>query len=384
MATSKKSNLLPTPTSGRADQEMSPSQEKRHTKNLAQKIQTCSQEDFPASRFPKPENAEARMTTAISGRKCFELSALSNRAGSSLKTCADYLLCKTEWYSSKCVLTWKIPVTKSSRLLFQLSPSTLRTEETGSGLLLTPSAIRPIERKSAESYLKRQANRNKTGRHTVPPGNLYEQLLAGGASDLRKTRLWPKLLGTPKAQDSRAAMRDRGKHNMGEQVQEAINALLPTPRVSEKEGAPVKNAELKNGRWSRVNRKGVRFGVKVKDVLAMIPTPTQADYKSRGRNSKQIGVDNLIKILGTPRATQSIRSERFRKGRMPSPEEVVAMLPTPRAANPGSRPNKKGGKVLNEEVGKEAGLKLQPNFVEWMMGYPQNWTDLNLPNQGIG
>jgi hypothetical protein len=176
--------------------------------------------------------------------------------------------------------------------------------------------------------MKREMNRNKTGRHTVPPGNLYEQLLAGGASDLRMTRLWPKLLGTPKAQDSRAAMRDRGKHNMGEQVQEAINALLPTPRVSEKEGSPVKNAELKNGRRSRTNRKGVRFGVKVKDVLAV--------------------------------------------------------LPTPRAGNPGSRPNKKGGKVLNEEVGREAGLKLQPNFVEWMMGYPQNWTDLNSRNQDTG
>jgi hypothetical protein len=225
-------------------------------------------------------------------------------------------------------LTWKIPVTKSSRLLFQLSPSTLRTEETESGLLLTPSAIRPIERKNPESYLKRQANRNKSGRNTVPPGNLYEQLLAGGASDLRKTRLWPQLLGTPKAQDSRAAMRDRGKHNMGEQVQAAINALLPTPRVSEKEGSPVKNAELKNGRWSRLNRKGVRFGVKVKDVLAI--------------------------------------------------------LPTPRAGNPGSRPNRKGGKILNEEVGKGAGLRLQPNFVEWMMGYPQNWTDLNCQNQDIG
>jgi hypothetical protein len=235
-------------------------------------------------------------------------------------------------------LTWKIPVTKSSRLLFQLSPSTLRTEETESGLLLTPSAIRPIERKNPESYLKRQANRNKSGRNTVPPGNLYEQLLAGGASDLRKTRLWPQLLGTPKAQDSRAAMRDRGKHNMGEQVQEAINALLPTPRVSEKEGSPVKNAELKNGRWSRVNRKGVRFGVKVKDVLAMLPTPSVMDMRNDIRKPEE-------------------RSDQAKKG---------------------------GCSNLREKVGNAPGLRLQPNFVEWMMGYPQNWTDLNCQNQDIG
>jgi hypothetical protein len=49
---------------------------------------------------------------------------------------------------------------------------------------------------------------------------------------------------------------------------ETVYGLLPTPRVSETEGAPVKNAEWKNGSWSRMNQKGVRFGVKVKDVLA--------------------------------------------------------------------------------------------------------------------
>jgi len=137
-------------------------------------------------------------------------------------------------------------------------------------------------------------------------------------------------------------------------IKERGSGLLPTPRVSETEGAPVKNAELRNGSWSRENRKGVRFGVKVKDVLA-------------------------------------------------SP-----MLPTPRAGNPGSRPNKKGGKILAEEVkkvmlptpnardtrgksikrdrmpdiihgydrGVDTGLKLQPSFVAWMMGFPLNWTEL--------
>jgi hypothetical protein len=35
------------------------------------------------------------------------------------------------------------------------------------------------------------------------------------------------------------------------------------------------------------------------------------------------------------------------------------------------------------QSGTKTGLKLQPNFVEWMMGYPQNWTDLNFQNQNI-
>jgi len=44
-------------------------------------------------------------------------------------------------------------------------------------------------------------------------------------------------------------------------------AMLPTPRVSDTEGAPVTNAECINGSWSRENKDGVRWGVKVKDVL---------------------------------------------------------------------------------------------------------------------
>jgi len=57
--------------------------------------------------------------------------------------------------------------------------------------------------------------------------------------------------------------------------------------------------------------------------------------------------------------------------------KVLSILPTPRAGNPGSRPNKKGGRVLAEEIGKETGkrLRLSVAFVNWMMGYPDGWCD---------
>lgn len=42
---------------------------------------------------------------------------------------------------------------------------------------------------------------------------------------------------------------------------------LPRPRVADTEGAPVKNSVLYCGSWSRENKKGVRYGVKLKDVL---------------------------------------------------------------------------------------------------------------------
>lgn len=89
-------------------------------------------------------------------------------------------------------------------------------------------------------------------------------------------------------------------------------------------------------------------------------------------------------------------------------ENDFGFWPTPRAGNPGSRPNRKGGKILAEEVKKwptprttdsntaaskriqnakegkgefqlrEAvgGGKLNPTWVEWLMGWPSEWTDL--------
>lgn len=73
-------------------------------------------------------------------------------------------------------------------------------------------------------------------------------------------------------------------------------------------------------------------------------------------------------------------------------KDHIAMLPTPRAqeANGGIEKTENGqiirkngtchGAKIKDIVGTDLGLKLQPNFVEWMMGYPPNWTDLNSPS----
>ena len=68
---------------------------------------------------------------------------------------------------------------------------------------------------------------------------------------------------------------------------------------------------------------------------------------------------------------------------------VSGFWPTPRAGRPGSRPNGKGGKVLQEEVQIAEGIRkrgqkvkpkslpgLSPEWVEWLMGWPIGWTDL--------
>ena len=65
---------------------------------------------------------------------------------------------------------------------------------------------------------------------------------------------------------------------------------------------------------------------------------------------------------------------------------MANLLPTPKAIDGIVRHSKKmaekkfneGGDVdLTIAVGMNTGMKLQPEFVEYMMGYPAGWTDLS-------
>lgn len=153
--------------------------------------------DSPASHSVTQGEEKARQMTAISGQTCFESYKTSSQTGSSLKMCAASLLGTTAWYSSRCALTWKAKVMKSNRLLFQLAPSTLRTGETGSGLLPT---------------VQTQGLKVCKNRKSVP-------------------------------------------------------MILPTPVASDYEGGVCKDAKIENGRWLRMNSKGQRFGVKIRDAV---------------------------------------------------------------------------------------------------------------------
>ena len=60
----------------------------------------------------------------------------------------------------------------------------------------------------------------------------------------------------------------------------------PTPRVSDTEGGVMHNVELKDGSFSRTNKQGVRWGVKLRDASESWSTPRgkgQEGYKSRAK-----------------------------------------------------------------------------------------------------
>jgi hypothetical protein len=61
----------------------------------------------------------------------------------------------------------------------------------------------------------------------------------------------------------------------------------------------------------------------------------------------------------------------------------AGLLPTPKQGgidDCNERAIKK--KQLSAIVGKETGLKLQPSFVEWMMGYPIDYTKIEIELTG--
>lgn len=228
----------------------------------------------PANPSPLPDEDEARQTTATSGQTCLRLFDTQNPNGSSLRTCVDSLLGTKAWYSKQCALTWKAKVTKSNRLLFQLSPSVRRTGEIESG---------------------------------------------------------------------------------------SSQGMLPTPRVSETEGAPVKNAKFNGKSWSRTNAKGVRFGVKVKDVVetlnqpqGLIPTPT-ASLSADGQDPQE-----FIRQMKERRERTKIavKEGRVKAGSGRSMNLIVTVAATT---------------LTGIETGKK--LRLQPAMTQWMMGYPDLWTE---------
>ncbi len=199
-----------------------------------------SRGDSPAKDSAKQEKEKAVTMIATSGQKCLELYKLSSQHGSLLKMFVESLVLSKAWFSSKCVLTWKMKDTKFKRSIFQLAASTPRTGEKGSG-------------------------------------------------------------------------------------------LLPTARASMANGASQK--EIANG-----NPKG-----RLKTEIAMLPTPQAIDAAGKGR------------------------APRLKKDMKRNPD------------TPGSW----RADLKDVVYGNKTGLKLQPNFVAWMMGFPQNWTDLNYPNQSI-
>jgi hypothetical protein len=136
-----------------------------------------------------------------------------------------------------------------------------------------------------------------------------------------------KMFPTP-TQDS-ASERTK-KYSQGGMPLPMAVKMFPTPTASDMEGGAAKDVQIQNGHFFRENKKGVRWGVKLRDAIEMYPTPVSRDYKD---------------------AAYNITWKESRDQKSSMPRQVL-------------KDNKPGG-------------KLNPNFVELLMGYPMNWTKID-------
>tara|TARA_R100000149_G_C5844767_1_gene115514 strand:- start:145 stop:963 length:819 start_codon:yes stop_codon:yes gene_type:complete len=128
--------------------------------------------------------------------------------------------------------------------------------------------------------------------------------------------------------------------------------MLPTPTASDVEGGVAKDVQYKNGNFFRENQKGERWGVKLRDAVSILPTPTTMDHLP------QRGFESMVK-----------QTQVHRKGRtkLANLREAV----NPEAVKLFNQLQNSNGNIKEidlTQTGKN--IYLNPHFVEEMMGYP--------------
>lgn len=108
-------------------------------------------------------------------------------------------------------------------------------------------------------------------------------------------------------------------------------------------------------------------------------------YRPSGHRKQKLLNDVIAQLLLTPTASEHEQDvEKFKERMskypngttMPNLATQIKMLPTPTTSGFDLISKDCGKSQLHEVVGTRIGMKLQPAFVEWMMGYPDRWTEL--------
>ena len=329
------------------------------------------------------ENKKVQTMTAISGQKCLDSLGRSNPNSLLGRMCKELLTSKTAWYSDRCKTNWKVKVSKSNVSLFQLQASVLGTKGTESGLWLTPSTT-DYSQRSPDAMKKRTEWRKSIGRKTVPPGSLSEQVQYG--KPITDMKMYP----TP-TQDS-ASERTKKYKQGGKPLTVAVQEeekkkMYPTPRAS---AAMNENLETVK---KRVERRG-KLGSKLEETIAteqpiMYPTPTvvceeggeQSHLVERTKSGgfvsrrKGSGITYVSKLsdamlyLEKMYPTPSTRDYKGGSGTIKEKDGKYYRQSNTTGTKYGVRLD-----ALMEYKNKKPGGKLNPTFVEFLMGFPMNWT----------
>ena len=334
-----------------------------------------SQEDSPAKTShvrgkPKVSSQNAQGC----GQRCFDSSEMYGQRGQLLKMYQPLDLEDLPW-SFKISARSGIALNGIAYPLV-VPPSVRLTRETGSGssLIPTPTAStngpgknpnnpRGIQQGNALATFARMWPTPTTQDIEHPNAEICPKSGRRFSKDGKSThslnladtaRMWPTPCSNTRPNEGNVRLL-RAKVMAGELSREEAKAMLngkdpfeaqgviparmwPTPTASDVEGGTAQDVQMQNGSFFRENKKGVRWGVKLRDAVHHTenqlkqnwPTPTARDWKDSGPNL------NL-----------------YRNRRQDSQLGVVTKRTDP------------------------TGGSLNPTWVEWLMGFPSGWTDLS-------
>jgi len=314
--------------------------------------------------------------TETSGKKLLELSKSPDQLFLLEKMLVGLLNSISTPYSR----IWKAKATPQGALIFQLRASVQNTEEKEYGLFPTPTVgceeggeqSERVELTKRGSFLLRKKNPN--AKHKTFGAKLSDAMLY-----LEKQKMFPTpmssdwknmdtakqkslssevkkmpMFGTPKAQDSRAALTDRGKSNLGEQVHGMNNAKKTGGRLNPNfveflMGFPtnwtkIEPTELKDSETQSFHKSHTTSDLPLKKLWR---TPTAMDGKINNeeryaarilkgktkRKSKEKVQINLAtevqveKLRNDPlRVNELLADEMIKRTKLPSQKEFVEYI----------------------------------------------------------
>lgn len=307
------------------------------------------------------EKGKGRTILDIYGQKCLGQFEKLSHAGLWAKMFTALLIGQEGWCSTRCSLIWKMRGTKYNRIYFQLRVLTPLTNDIESSLLPTVYTTdwnTPLTEESKETFMNNRKEKN----------------LKAQPSALNALR------------------------------QKAYEGLLPTPRTVDVEGGLVKNVQTDGNGYYRENAKGVRWGVKLRDVVenGLLPTPmaqqrnttveqTIERQKQYGGKTRAMYLENyaVMGMLPTPMSRDFKAGSNNDRGRVTKDLNDLAtwkLLPTPKVGGQEgyeTRAKRQGHEKamshLEANVQYQTGTtsqQLNPQFVLEMMGFPIDWTEL--------
>jgi len=290
---------------------------------------TSSPEDFPAKTSPSQVPAPVCLVSAAAcGPSFSELSLKFDPVGQLLRMSLGLELSAL----TGCSLTWQERVTPLGRWWWVLSMPELPIDDSGFGLLQTPSTGGMDGGSNSRRATKRR-------------GDFWNMLPTPSATTYGRNKGGQNPDGKERPSGAKRSIT----------INDAVKWMLPTPQAysHRDSNAPGTTPLDRMVRWGDPNGR-------------MLPTPTARDWKStqageatHEKNSRPLS-EVVGKMLPTPRASEAMH----------------APLRIPENIKDGSRLEDVIALQQDENNGPGTG-RLSPCFVEWMMGYPAGWTDVS-------